>query len=128
MASSRVYRATDDLAREIVSRVVRWGLLVLGFAILAVGLVLSFLPLHLGLPLLVVGLMIVLQNSFKARRRFVTIQRRHPNVVFPIRRLLRRDPEIVPVAWQQVLRVERLILPARYRFFGSVRRRLRGRG
>jgi hypothetical protein len=90
---------------------------------MAVGLVLSFLPLHLGLPLLVVGLMIVLQNSFKARRQFVNLQRAHPNVVFPIRRLLRRDPEIVPVFWQQVLRVERLIVPARYRFCGRARRR-----
>lgn len=124
MASSRVYRATDDLAREIVSRLVRWGLLVLGGAIMAVGLVLTFLPLHLGLPLLVIGLMMVLQNSFKARRRFVKIQRAHPNVVFPIRRLLRRDPEIVPVFWQQMLRVERLVVPARYRFCGRARRRL----
>ena len=124
MASSRVYRATDDLAREIVSRLVRWGLLLVGGAIMLVGLALTFLPLHLGLPFLVVGLMIVLQNSFKARRRFVKIQRAHPNVVFPIRRLMRRDPEIVPVVWQQTLRVERLVLPSRYRFIVRTRRRL----
>ena len=128
MASSRVYRATDDLAREIVARLVRWGLLLLGGSIMLVGLALTFLPLHLGLPFLVVGLMIVLQNSFRARRRFVKIQRAHPNVVFPIRRLMRRDPEILPVFWQQVLRVERLILPRRFRFCRTTRRRLaRGR-
>jgi hypothetical protein len=128
MASSRVYRATDDLAREIVARLVRWGLLLLGGSIMLVGLALTFLPLHLGLPFLVVGLMIVLQNSFRARRRFVKIQRAHPNVVFPIRRLMRRDPEILPVFWQQVLRVERLILPSRFRFCRTTRRRLaRGR-
>ena len=124
MASSRVYRATDDLAREIVARLVRWGLLLLGGSIMLVGLALTFLPLHLGLPFLVVGLMIVLQNSFRARRRFVKIQRAHPNVVFPIRRLMRRDPEIVPVFWQQVLRVERLILPRRFRFCRATRRRM----
>jgi hypothetical protein len=124
MASSRVYRATDDLAREIVARLVRWGLLLLGGSIMLVGLALTFLPLHLGLPFLVVGLMIVLQNSFRARRRFVKIQRAHPNVVFPIRRLMRRDPEILPVFWQQVLRVERLILPSRFRFCRRTRRRL----
>ena len=123
MASSRVYRATDDLAREIVARLVRWGLLLLGGSIMLVGLALTFLPLHLGLPFLVVGLMIVLQNSFRARRRFVKIQRAHPNVVFPIRRLMRRDPEILPVFWQQVLRVERLILPRRFRFCRATRRR-----
>src|SRR5436190_2476184 len=122
MASSRVYRATDDLAREILNRLVRWGLLLLGGSIMLVGLTLTFLPLHLGLPFLVVGLMLVLQNSFTARRQFVRIQRAHPNVVFPIRRLMRRDPEIVPVVWQQTLRVERLVLPPRYRFCRRTRR------
>jgi hypothetical protein len=127
MASSRVYRATDDLAREIVNRLVRWGLLLLGGLIMLVGLALTFLPFHLGLPFLVVGLMIVLQNSIKARRRFVKIQRAHPKFVFPIRRLMRRDPEIVPVFWQQTLRVERLVLPRGVRFLGRTRRRLRRR-
>jgi hypothetical protein len=123
MPSLRVYRATDDLAREIVSRLVRWGLLLLGGLIMLIGLVLTFLPFHLGLPLLVIGLMVVLQNSIKARRRFVEIQRAHPKFVFPIRRLLRRDPEIVPVFWQQTLRVERLVLPGRIRFLSRARRR-----
>ena len=52
---------------------------------------------------IVVGLMLVLRNSFKARRTFVRFQHAHPKMVFPIRRLLRRDPEILLVAWQQAL-------------------------
>ena len=124
MPSLRVYRATDDLAREIVARALRWGLLALGGAIMIVGLGLAFLPGHLGIPLLVVGLMIVLRNSFKARRQFVELQKKHPNFVFPIRRLLRREPEIVLVAWQQALRVERLVLPRRVRFLKGTRRRI----
>jgi hypothetical protein len=123
MPSLRVYRATDDLAREIVNRMVRWGLLALGAVILLVGLGLTALPGHLGLPLLVIGLMIVLRNSFKARRQFVELQRKHPNFVFPIRRLMRREPEIVQVVWQQTLRVERLVLPRRVRFMVRTRRR-----
>jgi hypothetical protein len=123
MPSLRVYRATDDLAREIVSRAVRWGLLALGGVILLVGLGLTALPGHLGLPLLVIGLMIVLRNSFKARRQFVELQRKHPNFVFPIRRLMRREPEIIQVVWQQALRVERLVLPKRMRFLVRLRRR-----
>jgi len=127
MASLRAYRATDDLAREIVSRLARWGLLALGGLIMFVGLGLTFLPGHLGLPLLVVGLMIVLRNSIKARRQFVRMQRAHPKMVFPIRRLMRREPEIVLVFWQQTLRVERLVLPRRLRFLVRGRRRWRRR-
>jgi len=91
---------------------------------MAAGLVLAPLPGHIGLPLLVVGLMIVLRNSFKAKRQFVRMQRAHPKMVFPIRRLMRRDPEIIPVFWQQYLRLERLILPKRIRFAGRCRRYL----
>src|SRR5438874_6365408 len=43
------------------------------------------------------GLMLVLRNSFKARRQFVIIQHSHPRMVFPLRRLLRREPEIMQV-------------------------------
>jgi hypothetical protein len=81
------------------------------------------LPTHiLGMPILVIGLMIVLRNSIKARRRFVRMQRSHPKVVFPLRRLLRREPEVVLVFWQAYLRVERVVLPRRYRFAVRSRR------
>jgi hypothetical protein len=108
----------------------RFVLTVLGLFIMLVGLVTAPLPGHLGLPILIVGLMIVLRNSFKARRRFVRIQKAHPKMIFPLRRLLRREPEVAPVAWQQVLRMERLIVPKRYRFAVRSRRWLsrRGRG
>jgi hypothetical protein len=59
--------------------------------------------------------MLVLRNSFKARKQFVRFQHAHPKLVFPLRRLLRREPEVVLVAWQQVLRIERLIVPRRWR-------------
>ena len=36
----------------------------------------------------------------RARRQFIGLQRRHPKILFPVRRLLRREPEVVPVAWQ----------------------------
>ena len=123
MPSLRVHRATDDLAHEIVSRLIRFGLLSLGFAIVAFGVVIAPLPGPGGLPVIVVGLMIVLRNSFKAKRQFVRMQKAHPKMIFPLRRLLRREPEIVPVFWQQFLRVERLIVPARMRFAVKARRR-----
>ncbi len=127
--STRASRASDAFAHDLVGRAVRFMLVVVGLLIMAVGLITTPLPGHLGLPILMVGLIIVLRNSFKARRRFVAIQRAHPKMVFPLRRLLRREPEVVAVFWQQTLRVERLILRTpRLRFLGRTRRSLvRGR-
>jgi hypothetical protein len=126
MPSLRVYRASDEFARELLGRVGRWLLLGLGGLLLIVGLVAEIVPppIHfMGMPMIVIGLMLVLRNSFKARRRFVEIQKAHPKVVFPVRRLLRREPEVVLVFWQVYLRSERLILPKRYRFAVATRRR-----
>jgi hypothetical protein len=108
-------------------RAISHGLLI-GFASLltAIGLIGTLLPGHLGLPVLVIGLIILLRNSRPARRRFIGLQRRHPKLVFPIRRLLRREPEVMPVAWQQVLRLERMILPRQWRPARAIRRRFRG--
>jgi hypothetical protein len=64
----------------------------------------------------------VLRASRQARRRVIGLQRRHPKVVFPIRRLLRRQPEILPVLWQQLLRSERFFLPRRWRRARALRR------
>jgi hypothetical protein len=128
MPSLRVYRASDDLARDLVARVGRWLLLGVGGVLMLIGIAAELVPFGthiLGMPILVIGLMIVLRNSIKARRRFVEIQHAHPRIVFPIRRLMRREPEIVQVFWQQTLRVERLILPRRLRFFIRTRRRFK---
>jgi hypothetical protein len=127
MPSLRVTRASDAYARELAGRIGRFLLLVLGGLVMLVGLVTAPLPGHIGLPLLVVGLMIVLRNSFKARRRFVAFQKAHPKMVFPIRRLMRREPEIVLVFWQQYLRMERLVLPKKVRFAVKTRRHVRRR-
>jgi hypothetical protein len=123
----RVQRASDEFARDLGARIARWLLLGVGGVIMLVGLVTAPLPGHIGLPLLVVGLMIVLRNSFKAKRQFVRMQRAHPKMVFPIRRLMRREPEILQVFWQQYLRMERLVLPSRARFAIRARRHFRRR-
>jgi hypothetical protein len=102
----------------------RWALTGLGLAIIAVGLPFLFLPLPLHGPAILViaaGLVIVLRNSFTARRHFIKAQRRHPRIVFPIRRLMRHEPEVVPVLWQQMLRLEALLLPKGWRFWRRLR-------
>ena len=127
MPSVRALRASDEIARELVARMVRVGLASLGVLIVLLGIAVAPLPGPGGIPVIVVGLMLVLRNSFKARRTFVRFQHAHPKMVFPIRRLLRREPEILLVAWQQVLRIERLIVPRRLRFAVRTRKRFRRR-
>jgi Putative transmembrane protein (PGPGW) len=97
----------------------------LGGAIVALGILIAPLPGPFGVPVMVIGLMILLRSSFTARRAFVKLQRRHPRIVFPLRRLLRREPEVIPVAWQQTLRLERMVLPKSWRFVRRVRLSLR---
>jgi hypothetical protein len=110
--------------RALGLRFARVALLALAWLLIVVGVIGTLLPGHLGVPFLIVGLIILLRSSFQARRRFVGFQRRHPRVMFPIRRLLRREPEVFPVAWQQFLRFERLVLPRRFRLGRRLRRRL----
>ena len=127
MPSLRVHRATDDLAREVAARIRRGGMVLLGFAIIGFGILIAPLPGPGGIPVIVVGLMVVLRNSFKARRQFVRLHRAYPKTLYPIRRLLRRDPEVVALFYHQTLRVERLLLPKRIRFIKGLRRRMAGR-
>ncbi|QUD90879.1 hypothetical protein KCG34_21520 [Phenylobacterium montanum] len=110
-----VRRASREALRLLVVGV--------GSLLIAAGFVLALLPGHLGLPLLVIGLILVLRNSPKARRQFIELQHRHPRMVFPVRRLIRREPEVFPVLWQQALRLERLIVPPTWRRAGQLRRR-----
>ncbi len=110
--------------RSFRGRAARFAILALGWLLLGVGAVGTVLPGHLGLPLLIVGLIVVLRTSRQARRQFIGLQRRHPRFVFPIRRLLRREPEVFPVAWQQLLRTEKFFLPRKWRLARAFRRRL----
>ena len=126
-AMPRARRTADDLARDLVARFLRVSLVILGLLIVVAGVLIAPLPGPMGLPVMVIGLMLVLRNSFKARKQFVRFQHAHPRLVFPIRRLLRREPEVFPVAWQQTLRVERLIVPRRWRVAVRWRRSLKRR-
>lgn len=124
---STVYREADAFARAVLSGIARTGLTVCGLVLVVAGILIAPLPGPLGLPVSIVGLMMVLRGSFRAKREFVRLQNRHPKFVRPLRRLLRRDPEILPFAWQQTLRVERLALPKRFRFLVKTRKKMRRR-
>lgn len=105
----------DVFVREALLRVLRFALVIVGLLIVIAGVLIAPLPGPMGLPIVVLGLMIVLRNSFRARKQFIRFQRAHPKVVFPLRRLLRREPEVFPVAWQQALRMEKLVVPKSWR-------------
>jgi hypothetical protein len=109
---------------DVLRGLARYALIGFGLLLIALGFVAAVLPGHLGLPVVVVGLAVVLRNSMWAKRQFVKAQRRKPNWVFPLRRLMRPKPEILPVFWQSFLRTERLILARERRFMVRLRRRL----
>lgn len=123
LPSKRAPRASDAFA----ARLLRISLTILGGIIVLGGIAVAPLPGPGGLPVIVVGLMLVLRNSFKARRQFVRFQHAHPKMVSPIRRLLRREPQVVALFWQQLLRMERLVLPKRWRVLAKGRRKMRRR-
>jgi hypothetical protein len=122
LLSSTPVRAVAGL--RLWRRLTRWAVLGLGYFLMLLGGFGTVLPGHLGAPILAIGLVITLRASYRARRQFIGLQRRHPKILFPVRRLLRREPEVIPVAWQAVLRFER-ILPRRIRFARKLRRRWR---
>ncbi len=105
----------------LMRKSVRVALLSLGVVLMGVGLPLALLPGHIGIVFFAAGLIIALRNSFTAKRNFIRAQRRHPNIVFPIRRLIRPKPEILPVLWHQMLKFERWVLPRRMRFYRRTR-------
>lgn len=123
----RAFTPADDAARDLLARASRWLFVILGVVIVAAGVLIAPLPGPGGIPVIVVGLMITLRNSFWAKRQFIRFQRAHPKMVFPIRRLLRREPEVMPVFWQSVLRMERVLLTRKHRFAARLRKRLRRR-
>ncbi|WP_254062868.1 hypothetical protein [Caulobacter sp. S45] len=93
-------------------RLMRNVIVAFGFVLMAIGLVGAFLPTHLLGFLLVLGLILVLRNSIRWRRRFILMQRRYPRYGYPLRRLLRG--EVWPVIWHELLRSERLFVPRRF--------------
>jgi len=125
LASKRVHRAADAVAADYAVRIARIALTLLGALVVLLGIVIAPLPGPLGLPVVVVGLMLILRNSFKARRQFVRFQHAHPKIARPLRRLLKRDPEVILFFWEQLLRLERVLIPRPWRRLVTWRHRFR---
>jgi len=122
---SRRWRHIKRQARHLFKKVTGGVLIAVGTVFFLVGIPFALAPLHLGLPFVVIGLIMVLRNAMWARRQFIHLKRRHPNWVMPVRKLLRKKPQIAPVFWQATLRFERVLLRSRHVLGGLRRRYLR---
>lgn len=110
--------------RSGASRLWRGVLVGLGFLIVVLGIIIAPLPGPMGLPISIAGLVIVLRNSYWAKRQFIRSLRRHPKWLTPVRRLLRPRAKFLSIIWHQMLRTEKLVLSkAKDRVLGPVRRR-----
>ena len=97
----------------LLRRAKRWGMMALGFLIIGAGVLIAPLPGPGGVPVIAVGLVLLLRNSWWAKRQFIRAQHARPKWVYPFRRLMRKKPEIAPVFWQQALRAEKVVLRRR---------------
>ena len=81
-----------------IGRIRQLALIGMGWTIVAAGILISPLPGPFGLPIALVGTVILLRNSADARRLFVRMRRRKPGwfVAFDryVRRRKRRPPPL----------------------------------
>ncbi|WP_219993565.1 hypothetical protein [Asticcacaulis tiandongensis] len=90
-------------------RVWRLFLMGTGSLLIVAGALIAPLPGPFGLPISLLGLVVVMRNSYWAKRQFIRLKKKHPNWLMPIRKLLRPKPKVASVFWQQALRTERLV-------------------
>lgn len=109
----------------VMLRFKRLAAMALGALVIVAGIIIAPLPGPFGLPIALVGLAMILRNSFWAKRLFIRAQYARPKFVYPFRRLLRKRPEFAPVMWQQMLRVEKLTLKRGRGVLIRARKRLR---
>ncbi|MDI1279905.1 hypothetical protein [Brevundimonas sp.] len=109
----------------VFDRALRWGQMAAGVGLFLAGIAIAPLPGPLGVPVSMLGLAMVLKNSYWAKRQFIRVQRKRPKFVYPFRRLLRKNPEFAPVFWQQALRAEKLVLKRTNRVLSRLRKSAR---
>ncbi len=95
---------------SLFGRVRRWAVMAVGGVLVLLGILIAPLPGPLGVPVSLLGLVLILRNSYWAKRQFIRAQHARPKWVYPFRRLMRKKPEFAPVFWQQALRAEKMVL------------------
>lgn len=74
-------------ARGSFARARQLALIGTGCVIMAFGLLLAPLPGPGGLPVMILGGILILRNSAEARRFFVRSKRRYPRILSPVERI-----------------------------------------
>jgi hypothetical protein len=87
-----------------------------GMVLMAFGVVLAPLPGPVGVPFVLFGLILLLRSSVWIKRQFVKLVKAHPKWLRPIRTMLRPGAKIISLVWLQGLRVERGVMPKKFRF------------
>ncbi len=107
-------------------------LITIGAMLMVLGIVVSWLPGPFGLPIVLLGLILILRYSTWFKRLFMRRVRRHPRLLGPLRALLRPHAKILALMWLNLLRCEKFVfrgavrpLYAARRFFKRVTRRRR---
>ena len=106
--------------------VVKLLMTLLGLGLMLLGVVITPLPGPFGVPIILVGLIILLRSSVWVKRLFVRLVQKYPKVLKPLRAMLRPGAKVVALLWLQALRIERRVLPARWRFMYRFRHDVRG--
>lgn len=102
-------------------------LMIAGVLLVALGLAISPLPGPLGLPVMLVGLVLLLRSSTWVKRQFVRLVHKYPKWLGPLRSLMRPHAKILAALWRFMLRAEGLVLKPRNSLLRRMRRVLRRR-
>lgn len=119
------YKPRPRKGESLLRRLRRWGVMGMGGLLVLLGILIAPLPGPLGVPVSLLGLVLILRNSYWAKRQFIRAQYARPKWVYPFRRLMRKKPEFAPVFWQQALRAEKLVVKRPRRRLVRLRKGLR---
>jgi len=101
-------------------------MMLIGVVLMALGVVVTPLPGPFGVPIIIVGLIILLRSSTWVKRQFVKQVKKHPRSFGKIRALLRPGAKVLALLWLNMLRCERRILSRRQRILYRLRNWFRG--
>lgn len=96
-----------------------------GLLLLAAGVVIMPLPGPFGVPVMLLGLIVMLRSSTWVKRQFVKQVQIHPKILRPLRAMLRPGAKIIAMMWLHTLRIERRLLSKRRRFMHRFRHDLK---
>ncbi|MDV6329796.1 hypothetical protein [Asticcacaulis sp. 201] len=96
-----------------------------GVVLMVLGVVIAPLPGPFGVPVMLLGLILLLRSSTWVKRQFMRQVHAHPKLLRPLRAMLRPGAKVVAMMWLHTLRIERRLLPQNRRFMYRFRHELK---